>query len=489
MIRGLGVGALAATTLFSGLFSGAVPGQEVGAVPGEDDARALIESFDAAWAAHDLDRLMAPVSPFFGCELYGDVNASQLRETYELLLLGDLGDTRSSTHVLDVHYEAPHLQVFTCRTFSPTGRPNQPVEELCHVYYLKPEREHLAIVGLEEYDHRDYECLRDDRYEQSRFAFSFTRPEGFFAVPVPDTGAALAEVVLRGDGLRTELRLLILQRAEPIDLVAAFDADLQDWMRANPPAKVETRRRTEVAGLRAQQAVIRYSGSSCRLAGTERDVEPRRSRRVYVALDERHLLTLTLIAPRTSFAAASDALDGLLESLEIDLDDGATYTETIENRNGWGHQEGGFFACPDSGLFVQAPEGFDLELTRTGAVLSLRASPTGGGPTTGAASFQIDCVPLLDPDVPLTDLIAQDDRNRTTSRRSRQDCRVGDLRAVRVDRELPMAGARARMEKIVYVRSGRHVVTIRVAGTPSEVESAQPALDSLLEGISIHKRE
>src|SRR5690606_34965777 len=102
--------------------------------------------------------------------------------------------------------------------------------------------------------------------------------------PVPDGGTALEEVVLRGDGLRTELRLVLLACEEPFDLEAAFDEDLETWLGENRPAKVERRRRGEVAGLPAWQATIRYSGRGCQLGGGGPHDEPKRARRVYVAL-------------------------------------------------------------------------------------------------------------------------------------------------------------------------------------------------------------
>ncbi len=455
------------------------PTGETDAADREDAARALLEAFDAAWADGDLDAMTAPLSPFFGCELYGDVNASQLREAFGLLL-DDLSGTRARTHVLAVRAEGEYVQAFTCRLFSPVDRPARTVEELCHVYYLKGADDALSIVGLEEYDHDGYSCLRPDRFVQERFAFSFDLPPGTFVVPVPDTGASLEEVVLRGDGLKSEIRLVLLQCDEPLDLEEAFDTDLKDWMRENRPAKVERRRRTEVAGRPAIRASVRFSGASCRLAGVGRDVEPKRARRTYVALDDTHLLAVTMQTPRKDEAAADAALEAVLRSFELDLDEGRTYGETIERRNGWGRRDDGFFACSDSGLVVQAPEGFALDLVRTGPFVSLRAAPKDGG-----VSFRIDCVPLLDPDVPLEELIDLDAAAREATQRARLSRQVGDRNAVQVDRTFHAGSPRLRMEKIVYVRNGRHVVTIRVCGSPDDVEAAEPALEELLTGISI----
>ncbi|MFG0316582.1 MAG: hypothetical protein ACF8XB_04860, partial [Planctomycetota bacterium JB042] len=445
----------------------------------EEAARAVLESFDAAWAAGDLDAMTSPLSPFFGCELYGDVNASQLREAFGLLL-EDLTGTRSATHVLSVRAEGEYVQAFTCRLFSPLDRPSRTVEELCHVYYLKGAADDLSIVGLEEYDHDGYSCLRPDRFVQPRLAFSFDLPRGAFVVPAPDTGAALEEVVLRSGGLKSEIRLLLLRTDEPFALEEAFETDLKEWTREHRPAKVERRRRTEVAGRPAIRASLRFSDASCRLAGVGRDVEPKSARRIYVALDDTHLLAITMQAPRKDEAAADAALESVLASFRLDLDEGRTYGETVERRNGWGRREDGFFACSDSGLIVEAPQGFELDLIRTGPFVSLRASPASGG-----VSFRIDCVPLLDPDVPLEELIDLDAATREATQHARLPRQVGDRSAVEVDRTFRAGSPRARMEKIVYIRNGRHVVTIRVCGSREDVEAAEPALEELLSGISI----
>ena len=439
----------------------------------------LLESFDDSWAERDLDGLMAPVSAQFGCELYGGVNRELLRETFGILL-DALPDSRVSTYILETARRGGYAQAFTCRRFSPVDSPSERLEELCHVYYLTREPAGIRVIGLEEYDHDGYACLEGNRFVQRRFAFSFEVPERMFATPVPESGAALEEIVLRGDRLRSELRVMLIPADRALDLEAAFDADLDDWVRNNRPAKVETRGEAQIGGHPAWDAMVRYSAPSCRLTGTS-ELEKKRARRVYVAIDPRYLLSFTLHAPRTSFARANQWLDEVMESLQLDLGEGLTFAETVARRNGWGSLDGGFFACPDSGLMIQVPDGFDLALTRTGALLSLQAS-TG----TEAVAFRIDCVPLLDPTVSLDDLISLDDMSRAAPHRGRRAVRVGRHDALQIERTVSRA-LTDRHERIVYIRSRRHLITVRASGTREEIESAQEALESLLSGISVNE--
>lgn len=438
------------------------------------DATAILTAFDAAWSAGDLDGLVGPVAPEFGCEIYDGVDARHLRATLENLR-ELLPGTTCRTEVLQLKGDGRVLQAFLCRKF--TGAAGV-IEELCHVLYLRRTQNKLRLIGLEEFDHAGFERLTAGRYANETCALSFELPPGMFVVPRPPPGFYLERLLLRGDDLQSVIELVLLHTSRPYVLEDAIEHDLDRWLRDNMPAKVETRTRTTLAGFPAFRAVARYSGPECSLTrGDDRKVTPRRLTRVYVQLGDRFLLAVDLKTPRELHGAATDRLDALLDSLVVDVPAAASYADVVGRRLGWGCLPEGRFESREAGFVVQAPPGFQLELFRTDSLFTVQARRPPG-----SAIIRIDGVEKLDPEVTLEEHIAVDETQRGEAL-ARKSLMVSGRSAVQVDRQLKRAGID--YESVIYIGGGRYLFTVRVTGTEDEVRRATDDLNAILRGISI----
>lgn len=443
--------------------------------------RAILMEFDDAWRRADLDAIMRPVSPTFGCELYGKIDYGKLRTTYEDLL-GQLPGSTCRTEVLRLLTIGESTQAFICRNIDSAS--GQPLEQLCHVVYLQREGPDLRIVGLEEYDAEGLLSLRGGAYDSDAGLFSFPVPEGVFLVPCPKIGFALERVLLRGMDLQCEIELFLLQTSRAYDLERALDTDLQLWSQENAPAKVELRTPIQVAGRTALRAQARYYGAECALSARQKKVE-RRLIRVYVRLDERFLLAIDLRCPKTILEECVALFDALLGSLRVDVPEGMTYGEAMRTRRGWGKLPDNRFEKPEAGFLLQAPPDFEIEAAESGSLFSLRAHRLRDPRTT----IQIDGVELMDPSLGIPEMIAVDDAaySRAAPAGHNIVCRkrvIGGRTVVQVDRQTQEA-ASDRFESVIYLRGARHLFTVRVVGTLDEVKRASSDLDTILATIKI----
>jgi len=455
-------------------------------------ARSLLTSFDAAWKRHDLQAIMEPVSEQFGCELYGEVDAKQLRLVYQDLI-EQLPETRCRTNVLKLVDDGRLIQATVCRKF--TSEKGQLVEEQCQLIYLRKERSELKIVGLEEFEHAGLESIQGDTYRSPQSMFSFEIPPRAFVVPRPRMAFALEHVLLRGEDLKNEVEIFLLRTSRPFDLEQALDHDLEEWVRKNAPAKVELRTHSRVADYPAMRAEVRYQGAECSLSGRDERSAPRRLTRIYVQLDDPILLAIDLRSESSCNEASQKMLSRLLESIEIDCARSQSYLEELCRRRGWGRLENGRFVSDAAGLTVQAPPGFQLELAQAGSLFSLQARR----PTADSPRIRIDGIAMLDQGLSLEELIEDD--NAACGRRASaaggangagrnpdgirsRPRRVSGKQAVQVERPLNSASC-DQHETVVYVSSGPYLITVRVIGSLDQIRAASEDLEQILESISI----
>ncbi len=444
-------------------------------------ARAILLGFDDAWGKGDRDALMLPVSPTFGCELYGKIDYGKLRTTYGDLL-GQLPGSTCATEILRLSTIGETTQAFVCRSIAAVG--GELLEQLCHVIYLQQEGPDLKIVGLEEYDAEGLDSLRGQRYESDAGLFSLPVPEGVFLIPCPKIGFALDRVLLRGMDLQCEIELFLLKTCRAYDLDRALDTDLQLWAQENAPAKIELRTPVQVAGRAALRAQARYYGAECALSARQKKVE-RRLIRVYVQLDECFLLAIDLRCPKALLEQSVAVFDPLLASLHVDVPEGLTYGEAMKARRGWGKVPNNRFEQAEAGFVLEAPPDFEVEAAESGALFSLRAHPRRDPHTT----IQIDGVELMDPNLSIPEMIAVDDaaysRAAPTGHNIVSRKRVvGGRTVVQVDRQTQEA-ASDRFESVIYLRGARYLFTVRVVGTLDEVKRASSDLDAILTRIKI----
>ncbi len=437
-------------------------------------AEAVLTSFDRAWGASDLDGIMAPISPQFGCELYGEVDAGMLRNTFATLF-DMLPRSQCRTQVLGVADDGRHIQAYVCRKFTSD---DSLVEELCHLVYLKKESGKLRIIGLEEFDHEGYECVQSGRYSNPRLALSFHVPAGTFFVPRPKNGYFLERVLLRGHGLESSIEIMLLPTNDPIDLDAALTRDLGQWLSENAPAKLQRREPSSVAHHPAVRADARYSGMQCALSGRDQKMVQMELTRIYAQLDASVLLAIDLNAPRSLHAEAAAMLASVLESIEVSPPEGHTYGEWLAGQFGWGPITSGKFESDVSGFSVHAPPGFALERTHSPALFTLRArSPSGN------SVILIDAVERIDPETSLDELIAVDEAAIPAKRERERHCTVGGQSAIQVDRRIEAPPSR--FESVVYVGYGNYVFTIRTSGSADAIDAARADLERLLRNVSL----
>ncbi|MFH0944371.1 MAG: hypothetical protein V2A76_04160 [Planctomycetota bacterium] len=453
---------------------------------GRDDypaVKALLTRFDAAWSRADLDAIMEPVSPLFGCELYGKVDPVQLQTVYEDLLQ-QLAGSRCETHVLGLKDDGHLIQAVVCRRYTSQGR--DLLEEQCHLIYLRKELATLRIVGLEEFEHEGLEAIQGNRYVSPNSMFSFEIPEQTFVVPRPRIAFALEHVLLRGEELQSEFEIFLLATARPFDLDQALDHDLEEWVRTNAPAKIEKLTRTKVAGYPARRADARFDGSECSLGGRNERVTERRLTRVYAQLDPSVLLAIDLRGLPRNRDSDQAMLKDLLQSIRIDCPEGQKYGDELSRRRGWGRLQGATFANDAAGFSLRAPPGFALELSHGGSLFSLNAIR----PAPDAPLIRIDGIAMLDQSMSLDDMIEVDNAARSQvsrdspSRISSRKRQVAGRDAVQVDRPLARSAGN-QYETVVYVTTGPYLITVRVVGSLDQLRAAAEDLDRLLESITI----
>ena len=455
-------------------------------------AKSLLAGFDSAWSRGDLQAIMDPISPKFGCELYGEVDATQLRLVYQDLI-EQLNGTRCATHVLRLVDDGQLIQATVCRQF--TSARNQLVEEQCQLIYLRKELSELRIVGLEEFEHEGLEAIDGDTYRSPKSMFSFKIPSRSFVVPRPRLAFSLEHVLLRGEELRSEVEIFLLKTSRPFDLEQALDHDLEEWVLKNAPAKVETRAHTRVADYPAMRAEVRYQGAECSLAGRSEKASPRRLTRIYVQLDDTILLAVDMRAEASRQDENQALLSGLLASFEIDCPRDESYLLKLRQRRGWGRLKAGKFVSDAAGFTVQAPPGFELELSQGSSLFCLQV----GRPASGKPRIRIDGVAMFDQALSIEELIEVDNaaaspgRNRSdNTRRTSEDPgsfrstkrRVSGRSAVQVERPVDSPST-DQYETVVYVSSGPYLITVRVIGTLDQIRAASEDLEQILESISI----
>lgn len=449
------------------------------------EARKVLESFDPAWADSDLDALMDPVSPSFGCEIYGQIDPVRLKLVYADLI-ADLAGSRCSTEIHSLADDGKVIQAYVCRLFHASD--DTLLEEQCQLIYLRRERARIRIVGLEEFDHEGFEAIADGRYRSATTLLSFAIPEQTFVVPRPRVGFALEHLLLRGEQLQTEIELLLIRTSSPFQLAPALDHDLRDWERRNAPAKIELLTDLKVSGFPARKAVARYRGSECSLDGGSQQAEQRHLVRVYVQLDETYLLAVDLRTPSKLLKSASRDFDRLLDSFRVELPEGETYAGAVRQQHGFNRLSERRFENRAAGIQVEAPPGFELELSESSSLFSLRALRADGTPS----AVRIDGVELIDPAVSLDEMIAVDDAayqrfsEESALKKSTRSREVGGQSAVQVDR-LPDSDPAGRLETVVYLTSGAFIITVRIAGSVDEIRDAQQDLEAILDSISIRR--
>ena len=463
-----------------------VAGAQDGTKVGQADypaVKALLTGFDRAWSQADLDAIMEPVSPLFGCELYGKVDPTQLQSVYEDLL-EQLAGSRCETHVLGLKDDGHLIQAVVCRRF--TSADDELVEEQCQLIYLRKELASLRIVGLEEFEHEGLEAIQGNRYVSPDSMFSFEIPARTFVVPRPRIAFALEHLLLRGEELQSELEIFLLGTTRPFDLDQVLNHDLQEWVRANAPAKIERITRTKVAGYPARRADARFHGSECSLGGRSERVTERRLTRIYAQLDPSVLLAIDLRGLPRNKDSDQAMLRDLLKSIRIDCPEGQTYGRELNRRRGWGRLQDATFANDAAGFSVKAPPGFEFELSHGGSLFSLNAIR----PTPDAPMIRIDGIAMLDRSMSLDELIQVDNAaqsqvaNRASSQIHSRKRRVAGHEAVQVDRPLAKSDGN-QYETVVYVSTGPYLITVRVVGSLDQLRGAAEDLDRLLESITI----
>jgi len=456
-----------------------------------DQAAAIAIGFDEAWSNGDLDAVMAPFSPNFGCELYGGINQRVMRMAYEDLLEA-YPDSTCETRVLGIARQGDHIQVKVCRLLRDAD--GAPVDEQCHALYLGPSREprnrpasehDLQILGLEEHWHRGPATIVDGVYRNSGCALSFEIAPTMFTVPAPRVGMTLDRVVLRSDDLDEEIQMVLLRDRGTNTAEEALEQDLRRWSQTEPSARLELRTEREVAGRPAYLVEHSYRGAGCSLQGSKAKASPRISTRVYVDVGAPYLLVIWMDRDKRG-GDESSLLEDLLESIELHPDEGSDYAATVDRRHGFGRVPGGRFEASQAGLIIHDPE-LNLDQWSRNGLLCLTATEPG----TREPRVYVDAIPLQCDDLTLAELVRMDDdrylsifENPDAAIIRNEPTQVGGRKATLVERSYGGSSPR-HAETVVYVVHEQRQITLRVVGSSADVDRARPLLNRVQKAVDL----
>ena len=480
----------AAMTAWTTLSSAAPVGDVVGA-PDLDRARELLVDFDRAWAARDLDGLMKGFSPYFGCDLYGNVDAADLRATFDRLL-EHWPDSVCQTHVLGLSHHADLIQATVCRQIT-DGAPSQ-LDELCHLIYLRKVDDEMQIVGLEEYSHTGFGYLDGREYHNTRVGYRLTVPDGMFAVPTQRVGFTLDHLMLRGDDLQCAISVVIFRSRQPVRLEQDLRQDIDMFRAAHPPSTLELYTETALVGYPAIRAEVSYRGEGCSLRGRQKTAASRTRVRIFAQLGEHYVMGIDADAPTRTLDDTYRALDELTASIGIPLPDGVDFPTQVESNHGWGRVDGERITHEGSGLTLLAP-GYQLAKWDIHDMLVVSARSTDDPDLV----VWLDVYPVLR-QLELDEQIEHDDQHYLQvadcmrwraevsapvplSLRSGADAR-------RVDRQVRSPDGRSVwVESQVYIAVDGYGATARLMPVPeSRRQAATAALVRLLDGLTFAPR-
>lgn len=472
----------------------------------ESTTRRILTAFDAAWAAGDLDSMMSPFSPKFGCALYGGLDREVLHHAFDTLHTEVLPDTRCHTRVLAFQFLEPTAQALVTREFHAADGALR--EQQWHTFYLRrPAREiakdtkdaatshPLEIVALEEFDPAALDQIRDDHYLGRASGLRLELPRDLFVV-LPPCSSSIDRITLRTPDLEDEIRITVKCFSDPFDLEHRLDEDLENWRAGRVDADIRLRRASKILGRPAVRVDVTYRGPTCQLDPHGRDdLRERTLIRVYVALDSEVLLAVDLDAGSERVTPLTQRFDALIAGLRIDEPGAkkpaaitAGYGRRLLQRIGLGPLPEGRFTDPTTQIEIEAPSGYSLRRVPCDAAFALEARPLDPS-RASAFTIRIEAIEPADPRLDLESFVTYEDlgfadlcdelghRRPTIQYTAMQK---GDLSVLQVERKLEVDPDGAdRIQLARYLRVRERILVIETSVTPAERAEALRGLDSV----------